>query len=284
MSKNENREPKYLIDEENAKLHISKGNNKLGKGIYNFSSLPGDADHLLEIKDPDDESGEKKILLTSIPGTCSGHCSACFNHGCYAVNSARLHHNAVIPAWGENTLLLRSGIAFELLDKFISDKNKKYKGTHNIKDAKVRIFRINVSGEIENEHEFEEWNDLATKHPEVTFGLYTKNFEALDQFMQKHEDTVPNFVINISQWHGVADQFLAKYPGKFNVFEYDNSNRKNHGFSDEDIERLSHVVHCPAVDRQGHHVKRPGTDENITCDHCGRCYRKTGETTAVWDH
>lgn len=101
--------------------------------------------------------------------------------------------------------------------------------------------------------------------------------------MQEHGDISPNLCINISQWHHVADEILSKYPGKFNIFEYDDSNIKNNTLSPEDIARLASLTKCPAVDAKGHHTKTVSGDP-ITCDHCLRCYRKTGKTTAVYSH
>ena len=255
---------KYTITE--AALHISKGNSKIGKGIYSFSTLPGNNQHMLQV------GGE---LLTDIPGTCTHNCETCFN-ACYATKSARLHHNVVIKAWGENTLLLRSGKLKEEINKYISEKNKK--------KVRLELLRIHVSGELERWQDLEMWNDVAKAHPEVQFGIYTKNYDAVDKFMQKYGDTEPNFVINISQWHGVADEFLAKYPGKFNVFTYDDSNLKNSNISDDERVRLQTIDRrCPAVDAKGHHAK----DKNgkpITCDRCTFCYKKTGKETAVYAH
>lgn len=271
----ENMKPKYVVTKETAKLSVSKGNSKIGKTIYAISTLPGDKDHMLTLT-----TGE---LLTDIPGTCTGHCDECFNHGCYAVNSAKLHHNAVIPSWAANTILLREGKLFDEVEKYIAAKNAKYIKTGNLDDAQIRIFRINVSGEIRDVSDLENWNQLALKHPEINFGVYTKNYEALEDFMNKNEDTAANFVINVSQWHGVADKFLEKYPGKFNVFEYDDSNRKNNTLSEDELTRLASEAHCPAVSIKGHHATKPdGTP--ITCDMCKRCYRKTGKITAVYAH
>ena len=258
-------------------LHVSQGNDKIGKMIWSFSTLPGNEDHLLYIEDK--ENPGEKILLTDVPGTCSKHCETCFGSGCYAVNSAKLHHNAVINAWTDNTLLLRSGKVFDMLDKFISEKNK------DAAHPKITIFRINVSGEIGDCNELINWNNLAEKHPEVRFGVYTKNYEALDELCRTSgaDAIAANLVINVSEWHGVAADFLAKYPGVFNVFEYDDSKRKNNELSKEEISRLESEVHCPAVNSKGHHALKPdGTP--ITCSMCQRCYRKTGETTAVYAH
>lgn len=272
-----NKTPMYLVDSTDLHLHVSKGNSKVGKGIWTFSTLPGNQDHLLVLQDG--------RLLTNIAGTCSKHCEGCFNGGCYAVNSARLHHNVVIQAWGQNTLMLRSGAVWQAIDEFIDQKNKKYKKTGKLADAQVRIWRINVSGELESCADVENWNKRAELHPEVIFSVYTKNYEAIDEFLEGNADKIsPNFIINISQWHHCADAFLAKYPkGTFNVFEYDDSNRKNNQLPQGDIDRLMSMVHCPAVTAKGKHAKN-SKGEAITCDSCRRCYRHTGQETGVYAH
>lgn len=270
--------PLYIIDPAKAKIHLSKGNSKIGKGIWSWSTLPGNSEHLLTLS-----SGKTAALLTDIAGTCSKHCESCFGHGCYAVNSAKLHHNVVIKAWAENTVLLRNGSAFHMIDTFISKKNAKYKKSGDAKDLVVKVFRINVSGEIESAEEFGNWNLLAESHPEVTFSVYTKNFESLSEFVKKAKEVAPNFVINISQWHHCADEFLAAHPGLFNIFEYDDSNRKDNDLSAEDIARLDSTIHCPAVTKSGKHAKT-SSGEDITCDHCLRCYRKNSGHTAVYSH
>lgn len=266
----------YVIKPEEVSLHVSKGNSKIGKGIWAISFLPGNKDHMVYIG--------KNVLLTEIPGTCSKYCDGCARDGaCYAWRDLKLHHNVTVKAWAENTLLLRSGQLFEKLDKFISEKNKDYYDTQGVKDRKIITFRINVSGEVENLKQFEAWNNLALHHPEVNFGIYTKNFDDLEKFMEKHGKTADNFIINISEWHGVAKEFLTKYPNQFNVFEYDDSNKANCDLSKEEIERLSKTTHCPAVLKSGHHTKTP-EGKDITCDMCGRCYRKGKTYTAVYSH
>lgn len=267
--------PKYSITLENAKLHISKGNSKIGKTIYNFSTLPGNQHYMLYVK------GE---LLTDVPGTCTNLCAGCFG-ACYAVNSVKLHHNCTVRAWAENTLLLRNKPKelFNEIDALITKKNAKYSKTQNLDDRGVTTWRWNVSGEIQNVSELKLMNWLAKRHSEVQFGIYTKNFLALELLLKEIGDTEPNFCVNVSQWHHVADWFLKKYPGKVNVFEYDDSNLKHHDLSEEDVRRLSEIKHCPAVTKQGHHAK-DANGEDITCDKCKRCYTKRGWTTAVYSH
>ncbi|MBQ1789869.1 MAG: hypothetical protein II008_06825 [Oscillospiraceae bacterium] len=280
-------EPLYKINPDHASLHVSKGNSKIGKGIWSFSTLPGNEDHLLVTS--------THGLLTNIPGTCSKYCDGCFNGGCYAVRDAKLHHNATIPAWAENTLLLRSGRLWEEVDTFLTLKNGKalkyLRGTpYDASDdaaeleqylavarglAVVKYFRIHVSGELENAEQLRRWNQIARQHPETTFGIYTKNYDALAEFLDDEpEGFANNLVVNVSEWHGVAKPFLEKYAwAKLNVFVYDDH-------VEPDVAKLPH---CPAVTKEGHHTILPDGSP-MTCDRCGRCYRKTGERTAVHAH
>lgn len=247
----------YTLNAENATLHLSKANTKIGK-ILNFSTLPGNAEFKLRSK--------IGTLLTNVVGTCGRNCKKCF-HKCYARNSALRYHNTVIQAWGENTLLLRNKKVWGMIEKYLNARRK-------LPD----MFRINVSGEIESVEELEQWTRLATIYPTIKFGIYTKNFDAVDAYLTKHHDTPSNFCINISQWNHVADKFLAKWPTQCNIFEYDSTNEKDCDFSEEDKLRLANIDHCPAVDSKGRHI------EGVTCQGCGICYRKEGTHTAVYSH
>lgn len=275
-------EPLYKITLEGASLHLSQGNRKIGREIWSFSTLPGNADHLLVTS--------TKGLLTDIPGTCSRFCDQCFGGGCYAVRDAKLHNNVTIRAWGENTLLLRDGRIWDEIGTFLTLKNGKaekiLRQAHEAGEdpdealkkardaAKVRFFRIHVSGELEDVSQLRRWNLLALAHPEVNFGIYTKNFDALGEFLDEGSDFAPNLTVNVSEWHGVAKPFLEKYAwAKLNVFVYDDH-------VDPEVAKLTH---CPAVTKEGHHAKKADGTE-IRCQDCLRCYRKTGAYTAVHAH
>ena len=260
----------YRAAELTPELHMVQGNSKIGKSIWSFSTLPGDKDHMIRLKDG--------RFLIDMPGTCAKQCENCFNNGCYAVNSARLYYTTVIPAWTENTMLKRRGDLFAALEAWFAKKNRPGK------PPKVTIFRINVSGEIEDADELRAWNRLATEHPETRFGLYTKHYKALAEFLANPgEAWASNFAINVSQWHGSADDFLAQHPGVCNVFEYDDLAKKDAGMAECDVERLAALPHCPAVLRTGKHAKM-ADGSSITCDLCLRCYNNTGRTTAVYAH
>lgn len=293
------KQPKYQLDPSKAELHISKGNAKIGKGIFSYSTLPGNAEHMITLKDG--------TLLTDIPGTCSKYCEGCAKDGaCYAWRDAKLHSNATIPAWGENTLLQREGRVWDEVGKFLTLKNgkaQKYlREAHEAgtdpevavrqarKLAVVKLFRIHVSGEVESASQLRKWNIIALAHPETVFGLYTKNFDALAEFLDgdgeegSGDSFAPNFVVNVSEWHGVAKPFLEKHAwAKLNVFEYCPTNRKDCDLPDDEVARIEALPKCPAVTRSGHHATLPN-GEPVTCSICKKCYTKTGRHIGVWSH
>lgn len=294
-----NGKPLYVITEDQASLHLSKGNAKIGKGIWSFSTLPGNAEHLLRTATPG--------LLTDVPGTCGRLCGCCFSD-CYARKSALLHHNACVPAWAENTVLLRSGRLWEQLAIFINLKNGKaekyldeahkqgidpgYAIARAAELATIKVFRINVSGEVENAEQFRRWALLAQAHGYIRFALYTKNFEALGEYLDWLEENrmeLPaNFAIQISQWHHCADAFIAKYAERWSlgIFEYDDSFVKGCEMSDEDKARLAKIPHCPGIDKKGRH-RKTADGSDFTCDRCqGRmsCYNKNYRHIAIYAH
>ena len=241
--------PKYDIQiTEETQPSISKGNHKIGKDIYSFSLLPGDEP--LSIND-----GE---LLTNVSGTCTGICGDCKKY-CYAVRDAKLHHNATIPAWTKNTLLMRWNLS-KLMDKI----------DNFIKTHSVGTWRWQVAGEIESYEYLEAMNDIAKKNPTVKFGVYTKRFDFVERFLAENKKFAKNLCVNISEWNHNTDGYNLD---GLNRFVWDDGN-------DPEIAKLPH---CPAVSKPkpGH---SKGERTSVTCDHCGRCYNTTGRKTAVYNH
>ncbi len=220
------------------RIHITGGNAKIGKGVFNISLLP--SDEPLTKKDG--------TQLTNIVGTCGGCCEGCKNN-CYAVKQATYHHNSVVPAWGENTLLARENMVefFHQLETFFND---------NI----VAVFRWHVGGEFFSKEYMKAVYEFCAKHEDVKFYCYTKRFqwlEELDSFKPS------NLVVNVSIWHNNYNNPL-NYP----TFIYDDGTN----------ETVSKLPHCPAVDKDGH-------ETGITCAKCRRCFTaKNGNNIAVYAH
>lgn len=224
------------------KISVSKGNEKLGKKIYNINLLPGDEP--LTVK--------TKGLLTTIKGTCGGVCSGC-KHACYAVKGTKQHHNACIPAQGKNTLMMRK------YQKRYFKQIKKF-----IKKHKVAFWRWHSSGEIPTYNYLLNMVEVAKEYPNTQFYFYTKRFSFIDKYIKEHQNFPDNLVCNISRWHNNDSKYDFSSLNKF--------------IYDDGTEDLSAITHCPAVAKGG---DRTG----VTCDQCGRCYRKaTGQLTAVYDH
>jgi len=269
--------PIYTFSADSARIHLSLGNEKIGKMI-NWSTLPGNSSTRLEAK------GRR---ITDVEGTCSHNCTGCFK-SCYARRSIIQHHNSITQSWAHNTLMIRFKLeeCFKQIDMQIRNINKRFYQTKNPADLSYKFFRINTSGELQSLEELEHWNQLALSHPEMKFGIYSKNSPVLLAFFRKHKQSAPNLCINISEWHGcmrhVIDE-LKSMGSVVNVFEYDDSNRNKNDLSEEEKMRLQSMFHCKAVTKEGHHYLKPdGTP--LHCTECQRCYIKKNNTTAVYSH
>ena len=220
------------------KIHITGGNAKIGKGVYNISLLPSDTP--LTKKDG--------TVLTNITGTCGGCCAGCKND-CYAVKQAVYHHNSVIKAWGDNTILAR-----EDRDEFFHQLDDYFK--KNI----VSVFRWHVGGEFFSKGYMVNVYQFCAKHPETKFYVYTKRFAWLEELDRFKPD---NLTINVSIWHKNYSNPL-NYP----EFIYDDG-------TDPEVSKLPH---CPAVNKDGH-------ETGITCAQCRHCFTaKQGDKKAVYAH
>lgn len=271
--------PIYSFTAESAKVTLSTGNSKIGHMI-NWSTLPGNDVHLLEAKGR---------IVTDIPGTCSSNCNGCFK-SCYARRSVLQHHNSVTRSWAENTLMIRyrTKECYQEIDRQIRELNKRFYETGDPSDLKYKFFRINVSGELQCYQELEHWNDLAAKHPEMLFGIYSKNALALLTFFKKHKQTVSNLCVNISEWHGcmkpVIDE-LRTMGSIVNIFEYNDTNLSSCELPEEERIRFEHMAKCPAVGTKDNpHPINPKTGQRWRCEDCQGCYRKTGTHRFVYSH
>lgn len=202
----------YYMDG-NTRIHIQKGNKKLGNGIYNISLLPGDKPLKLS----------NGIQLTNIPGTCKGCCKNCLPN-CYAVNYTVRYHNTCIPAYSENTMMA------------LNDPDRYFRRIQDyLNDSVISVFRFHVAGEIPNYDYLVRMNQLANNNPTVTFYFYSKRYKWMEK-LEAETGFADNLIPLVSPWH---DDYSN--PCGFNEFIYD----------DGTDDRLKSVIHCPAVDKKG---------------------------------
>ena len=235
----------YLYIDENTHIHVIQGNEKLGKSIWNISLLPGDDP--LTLKDG--------TQLTNIAGTCDGCCEGC-KGDCYAINSAKQHHNVVIKAWGENTMLAREDMDIFFAELQVAiDRNE------------IKVLRVHVGGEFFSLEYMLEMIRFILRNPDVEFYFYTKRYEWLeeteDEFGGDLEKAIPNLHPWVSEWHNNYAN-----PRGFAEFHYDDG-------TDPELKKM---FHCPAVDKNGH-------ETGVTCSMCKRCRKgKKGDKIAVYAH
>lgn len=235
--------------EDGMKISLSKGNKKIGKGIWSFATLPG-YEYI---------TTKTKGQLTNIHGTCKGCCDGCENGGCYAIRDAKLHHNVTISAWSKNTLIMRH----DLDDGFKQISQA-------LKDNKAKVLRFGTAGELDDKSWVDKLVWLANDNPNVIISFYTKRFAWIKEWVDEHGEFPDNLVCNMSKWLDNMKGY-ENIPG-VNVFAYD---------SGED-EEIKDWVACPAVAKK--HGAKKGYETGITCDKCMRCYRKGNTKTRVYNH
>ena len=223
-------------------ISISQGNRKMGN-IPAFNLLPAN--------EPLTLSNGK--ILTNIKGTCGKHCAQCKND-CYAVRYIKMHHNSCVVPYAGNTIIMRNE----------PDKLRKEIKEYCDKNI-VKYFRFHTSGELESLEQFRNYCNICDNNPDVVFYIYTKAFEILEKYLEKYEEFPNNLVVNLSDWNGEVMQVSNKLLGRCNVFTYDDSKGM-----------MDNLIHCPAVDIDGH-------ETGITCAMCRRCMKRR-HITAVYAH
>ncbi len=152
-----------------ARVHVSKGNRKIGR-VLNVSTVP--------VMD------------------CQ-NCKEC-SRLCYAINSYIRYTNTCVPAWTENSFLARNNrdLYFAEIEKACAKRRTN------------KYFRWHVAGEIMDINYLERMIDIARKFPEFKFWTYTKMYLLVNMYVKAHGNdrkiAIPeNLVIMFSEWRGM---------------------------------------------------------------------------------
>ena len=239
-----NTNPLYLAVKTGKPVDMSahwnkSGNTKLGN-MWTFSTLYGNEEHYIS-----------KIDM-KVTGTCGIYCTGC-NHACYVRKSYR--YGSVIFGHARNTLAIRNDI-----EKAENDLN----GYIDRAKKKPEVIRYNQSGEIENKRHLKMYSNIARKHPNITFYVYSKAYDIVIPALLK--GTIPsNMVVLISIWHNFGIKEFKKVKHLKNVKAYvlvDNE------FTLETYAK--HGIHiqtmCNAYDIHGKMNKA------ISCMKCRKCF------------
>lgn len=216
---------------------LRDGNIKLGEDIATWSTLYSDEDIFI------------KQLGYAVKGTCGNHCGVC-KKNCY-VRKSYGRYPSVPYGHARNTIGLR-----DVPEKVFRDLDKQLSGARK----KIKVVRLNQSGELESEDQFGRWCKLAANHPETKFYIYTKMFDLVLPGLLAGK--VPgNFTILFSVWHdvGAKEYELVKHLKNVKAFIYDDA---------EKLE-VAPQVYCKAYNDKGK------LDHSETCGKCCKCFVNT---------
>lgn len=149
------------------------GNDKLGKGVWTWSTLPTNGSFVVHV------NGE----LVEMAGTCPLKCD-----GCYADGRGRYRMRNVIESLAKKTFLTRVYMDFvkrAILAQIIADE--------------IKILRIHAAGDFFSDAYLQMWLDIIRACPDTIFWTYTKvtRYEpAFDAFPNA------NIVKSIIRGHG----------------------------------------------------------------------------------
>ena len=221
---------------------IGGGNIKLGNNplFGSWSTMKGGDDEIRYVKKYD--------------GSCSGTCGECGKYctdSCYV--NASYRYGSVIQRHAINATYIKEDVdlTFKILDEQLTKKKDKF-----------QIIRINQSGELTGFAELQHWINLAKKHPETKFYVYTKNYKAVKKVVDKEIEVPKDFTILISVWHkhGLKEFNKWKDLPYIKAFVYDDGEL-----------HITPQTYCMAYDDKGK------LDHNVSCEKCKKCFNRNSK-------
>lgn len=218
---------------------IGGGNIKLGNNplFGSWSTMKGGNDEIRYVK--------------KYGGSCSGTCGDCAkacSDSCYV--NASYRYGSVIQRHAINATYIKENLdlTFKILDEQLSRKKEKF-----------QIVRINQSGELTGYKELKAWIDLANKHKETKFYVYTKNYKAVSMAIKEKLVIPDSFTILISVWHehGVKEFNKWKDLPYIKAFIYDDGEMN-----------IKPQTYCKAYDDNGK------LDHSVSCEKCKKCFNR----------
>lgn len=165
---------------------LVNGNEKIGKGVYHFSTLPTNQNFTVNVNGKTME----------VKGTCPCSCV-----GCYATKGNFARYQSTRDSLALKTVLIREDLDFV-----------KHAIIAQIEADNIKLCRIHASGDFDNSEYIEAWKEIVKACTACTFWTYTKNSEAEKAFDGMEN---ANIVKSIIPHHGFnfghIDYIIAVY-------------------------------------------------------------------------
>ena len=174
---------------------LVNGNEKIGVGVWHFSTLPGNKHYTLNINVIAGKLDKDNPIMIDIDGTCGLTCD-----GCYAMTN-NYRYGTTLAYLAHRTILARKYIDF--LERCINAQ---------IKAENIKLCRIHASGDFFNIEYIEMWKRIAINNKACVFWSYTKNKDAESAF-----DAIPNcnivasLIPNIGKNYGTCKYIMDAY-------------------------------------------------------------------------
>lgn len=227
-------------------------------------------------------------LDIEVKGTCGGHCKGCFDpehpekSPCYVAKSyvkyTKRNEDDSIGNILKNKCTVKLGHAYRTvaMTMFRTDLLLSLDAQLTKAKKKFGVIRINESGELTCYEDLEMWCELARRHPETIFYLYTKNYKAVKKAIE-NDVICKNIFINISVWHqyGVFEYTEMKNHPQIRAFVLVDNEWTKEDYKNNGIEITSM---CAAYDEKGK------MNHAITCDKCKKCFSNNNKCVGCYEH
>lgn len=164
---------------------LVNGNEKIGSGVFHFSTLPTCKSFAVEI------NGKEYAVDGTCPCTCPG---------CYATKG-NYNFKGVRASLAIRTILARDYLDFvrrAILAQIIADG--------------VKMVRIHASGDFFNAEYLNMWHEIVKENPNTIFWTYTKNTKAETAFDDlPNANIVKSIIPNCGLNFGHCDYILNTY-------------------------------------------------------------------------
>lgn len=227
-------------------------------------------------------------LDINVAGTCGEHCRGCFNaenprcSSCYVVKSYIRHtkqnEDGTVGDIIKNRNNIKKGHAYRTIAMTMFRKDLLLSLDNQLTNMKKKLqtVRINESGELTCYEDLELWCELANRHKETIFYLYTKNYKVVRKALIN--GIVPsNLFINISVWHqyGIDEYLEMKDHPQIRAFCLIDKEWTREDYLAKGVEITSM---CGAYDENGK------MNHNVTCDKCKKCYSCSNKCVGCCEH